>query len=107
MEKFGDYFDFIVQPQKKAAVTVSLLERMREAQLRIVWPELFPETNQKMKLRNDIKLLQAHAAVGLESTQCGLAWKAICDHIGRSFKLAIAAKQFQPLFAHLLATLML
>ena len=39
VETFGDYFDYIVQPQKKATetvTTVSLLERMKEVQSRIV-----------------------------------------------------------------------
>ena len=62
MENFGDYFDYTIQSPKKAAVVVtpvSVSERMREAQSRIVWPEEFPATNHKMKLRNDIiKFLQ-------------------------------------------------
>ena len=75
VERFRDYFDYIVQPQKKATVTVttvSLLERMREAQSRIAWPELFPETNQKMKLRNDI--ISSAEARQLKSTLDGVLY---------------------------------
>ena len=46
VESFGGHFDFVVQPQMKATArvaTVSLLERMREAQTRIVWPEAFAD----------------------------------------------------------------